>query len=76
LCTHRYTACDQTKNKEKPKQKSTSIRNQKRVKKSVKGSLVGIDFLWWEGFMEKIGLNSGMKMDGVMDDDRGEDDHR
>ena len=34
----------------------------------------GTSLLWWEGFMEKIDFNSGMKMNGVMDVDRGKED--
>ena len=32
-------------------------------------------FLWWKGFVVKRGFEYGMKRDGVMDDDRGEDDN-
>ena len=30
--------------------------NQKKFRKSVKGSPVGTSFLWWERFTEKIGF--------------------
>jgi len=40
----------------------------------VKGSPADNGFLWWEGFMKNVGFESAIKRDGVMDDDRGEDD--